>query len=445
MCRTLKFLSFVLVFVCFMGVASEPAAAGSAPWTVRSVSGDAQFQKGDSAWQPLAGGQSVVEGDAIRTSGNGRVVLARDDESITVAANSSFEVAPAADGMLTTIAQKLGTLMFKVHKRPDRHFEVKTPYLVATVKGTTFTVSVDGGGSAVHVTEGLVQVGNLHGADILMLRPGETASIASQAGSKLQSGQLAPVKSGKQSNAGGLQGPAINKVIQSAAIDIEKASNGLFKTHRARVQPQVASLGEGSKQAVESIGASVGGVGAATGGTVGNTVASLTDGIGGTVSGVGSSVGGAVSGVTSGVTSGVGGAVGGVVSGVGGAVGGITSGVGGVVSGVGGAVGGITSGVGGAVGGLTSGVGGAVSGVGGAVGGITSGVGGAVGGITSGVGGAVSGLGGSVGGGVGGAVSGVGGAVSGVGGAVGGVVSGVGGAVGGLLGGLGGALGGRGD
>jgi hypothetical protein len=435
----LKFLSLVLVFTCFMGVASKPAAAGSAPWTVRSVSGEAQFQKGDSAWQPLTGGQSVAEGDAIRTSGNGRVVLARDDESITVAANSSFTVAPAADGMLTTIAQKLGTLMFKVHKRPDRHFEVKTPYLVATVKGTTFTVSVDGGGSAVHVTEGLVQVGNLHGADIMMLRPGETASIASKAGSKLQSGQLAPAKGEKHGNAGALHGPAINKVIQSAAIDIEKASNGLFRTHKVRVQPQVASLGEGSTQAVESIGASVGVVGAATGGTVGNTVASLTDGIGGTVSGVGSSVGGTVSGVTSGVGS----AVGGVVSGVGGAVGGITSGVGGVVSGVGGAVGGITSGVGGAVGGLTSGVGGAVSGVGGAVGGITSGVGGAVGGITSDLGGAVSGLGGSVGGSVGGAVSGVGGAVSGVGSGVGGVVSGVGGAVGGLLGGLGGALGGR--
>ena len=406
MCRTLKFFSLVLVFTCFMGLASKPAAAGSAPWTVRSVSGDAQFQKGDSAWQPLAGGQSVAEGDAIRTSGNGRVVLARDDESITVAANSSFEVAPAADGMLTTIAQKLGTLMFKVHKRPDRHFEVKTPYLVATVKGTTFTVSVDGGGSAVHVTEGLVQVGNLHGSDILMLRPGETASIASQAGSKLQSGQLAPATNGKQSNAVHRRGPAINKVIESAAIDIEKASNGLFRTHKAGVQPQVASLGEGGKQAVEGIGASIGGVGTTAGSSVGNTVASLTDGIGGTVSGVGGAVGG-------------------------------------VVSGVGGTVGGITSGVGGAVGGITSSVGGVVSGVGGAVGGLTSGVGGAVGGITSDLGGAVSGIGGSVGGSVGGAVSGVGGTVSGVGGTVGGVVSGVGGAVGGLLGGLGGALGGR--
>ena len=47
MCRTLKFFSLVLVFTCFIGLASKPAAAGSAPWTVRSVSGDAQFQKGD--------------------------------------------------------------------------------------------------------------------------------------------------------------------------------------------------------------------------------------------------------------------------------------------------------------------------------------------------------------------------------------------------------------
>ena len=168
MCRALKFISFFLSFICLIGIAGKPAAAGATPWTVQSVKGDAQYQKAGSAWQPLAGAESVVEGDGIRTSGNGRVVLSRDDESITIAANSSFSVAPAADGMLTTIAQKLGTLMFKVHKRPDRHFEVKTPYLVATVKGTTFTVSVDGGGSAVHVTEGLVQVGDLRGADSLM-------------------------------------------------------------------------------------------------------------------------------------------------------------------------------------------------------------------------------------------------------------------------------------
>ena len=188
----LRVLSVLLAIAGCMAAFGGPAAAGAVEWTVRTVTGDAQLQAAGTAWQPLVGGRSVAEGDSIKTAANGRVVLVRGDESITVAANSSFTVAPAANGMLTSIAQKLGTLMFKVHKRADRHFEVRTPYLVATVKGTTFTVSVDGGGSAVHVTEGLVQVGDLKGADLLLLRPGDTASIGSGAGSKLQPGQLAP-------------------------------------------------------------------------------------------------------------------------------------------------------------------------------------------------------------------------------------------------------------
>src|SRR3546814_9404852 len=53
--------------------------------------------------------------------------------------------------------------------------------------GTTFTVSVDGNGSAVHVTEGLVEVGAFSGPEKLMLHPGQTGSISSKPGSKLQS------------------------------------------------------------------------------------------------------------------------------------------------------------------------------------------------------------------------------------------------------------------
>ncbi|MPY74674.1 MAG: hypothetical protein GEU87_10465 [Alphaproteobacteria bacterium] len=306
--------------------------------------------------------------------------------------------------MLTSVFQKIGTLMFKVHKRPDKHFEVNTPYLVAVVKGTTFTVSVDGNGSAVHVTEGLVEVGAFSGPEKLMLHPGQTGSISSKPGSKLQSGTVTPEKSGTPAKGKEKQtrGPGINQTIESASIDIEKASNGLFKNDRSRVRTQVASTGEGARSAVEGVAGTVGTIGSSVTGNVGSAIGGVTDGLGGAVGSVGGAVGGAV-----------------------------------------GAVGGLTDGLGGAIGGAVGSVGGTVSGVGGAVGGLTSGVGGAVSGITGGVGGAVSGLGGSVGGTVGGVVGSVGGTVSGVGGTVGGVVGGVGGTVGGVLGGLGGLLGGK--
>ena len=46
--------------------------------------------------------------------------------------------------MLTCQWQRLGTALFKVKTRPSWTFEVETPYMVAVVKGTAFTVAVSG-------------------------------------------------------------------------------------------------------------------------------------------------------------------------------------------------------------------------------------------------------------------------------------------------------------
>jgi hypothetical protein len=365
-------VSLTLLFLIATG--GVAAAADSSAWTVRSVSGKVEIQAPGSAWQAVQQRQPVLVGASIRTAQDGRVVLGRDDESVTIAAASSFEIKPASNGMLTRVFQKVGTLMFKVHKRPDRHFEVGTPYLVAVVKGTTFTVSVDDNGSAVHVTEGLVEVGGLSGPDKLLLHPGQTGGIGSKPGSKLQSGQVAPEKDGaktrKQTNA-----PGVHQAIQTASLDVEEASNGLFKNPKTRLAKDKAVLGDG--------------VGALLDGVVG----ALGDG-----SGAGGTGGGSGGGSGGGATGGIGGAVGGALGGVGGAVSGLTDGLGSTVSsvssGVGGAVTGLTSGVGGALGG---GAGSLVSGVGGAAGGAVSGVGGAAGGAVSGLGGAVGGVVGGLG------------------------------------------------
>jgi hypothetical protein len=368
MSRNLKSLIVSLVILCFAAAAQLAAAADPHAWTVRSVSGAAEAQGPGAAWKALSQGQQVPVGASIRTGKDGRVVLARDDESVTIAAASSFEIKPASNGMLTRIFQSAGTLMFKVHKRPDKHFEVGTPYLVAVVKGTTFTVSVDGNGSAVHVTEGLVEVAGLSGPGTLLLHPGQTGGVGSKPGSKVQPGSVAPEKGGATTKKGA-QAPAIKQAIQTASVDLEKASNGLFKNPHKHIEKDKnqdkGALGNGVSGLLDTVGGALGdggnggsgnggagngygnGVGGAGNG-IGGAVSSLATGLGGTVSGAAGGVGGAVSSLASGVGGSLGGGLGTTVSGAGGTVGS-------TVSGLGGTVGSTVSGLGGAIGGLLGG------------------------------------------------------------------------------------------
>jgi FecR protein len=364
MFRSLKAITLLLAVVCMAAAPNHAVAGDPSAWLVQSLSGTADLKVPGKDWQRLADGQEIDVGATVRTAKDGRVVLSRDDERVTIAAASSFEIKPASNGMLTRIFQKAGTLMFKVHKLPNKHFEVGTPYLVAVVKGTTFTVSVDANGSAVHVTEGLVEVSSLSGPEKLLLPAGKTGSIGARPGSKLQSGAVTPDKGSDSGKSSGkkAKGPAINETIQSAALDIEETSNGLFRNDpKGTLKPPAAvdntvgsALGEvlGGGNGTGGGGASGGGASGGLGGTVGG----VADSLGGAVSGLSSGLGGAVSGLSSGL----GGAVSGLSSGVGGAIGG---GVGGAVSGVGGSVGGAVSGVGGSVGGVVGGVGGLLGGL----------------------------------------------------------------------------------
>ncbi len=89
------------------------------------------------------------------------------------------------DGVRTKIVQAMGSLLFKVEKRANQHFEVETPYLAAVVKGTTFTVSVDGETSAVHVVEGAVEVTALATGQVGLVKPGYTAVVSQRKGKGL--------------------------------------------------------------------------------------------------------------------------------------------------------------------------------------------------------------------------------------------------------------------
>jgi hypothetical protein len=214
---------------------------------VATVNGAAEVKAAAGDWRALGKGMAVGIGHSLRTGGDGRILLARGDERVTISPNSRFQMVAPDRGMATKILQELGTLLFKVHKRPEQHFEVTTPYLIATVKGTTFTVSVDRTGGAVHVVEGLVEVATPAGLDRMMVHPGRTATVAAKQGSKIQLG--APPQQnkrdvpGKQSEA-----PTIKRTIAAEPIDIEEASRGLFTAEAQPRAKQTASREKDSKQ-----------------------------------------------------------------------------------------------------------------------------------------------------------------------------------------------------
>jgi FecR protein len=237
----------LLSFISHISIVRSASADQPVRWSVATVEGSAQVKDSAGAWQALAAGEQIGIGYPIRTGHDGRVMLTRGDEHVTIGTDSSFEMQPASDGMLTHIFQKVGTLMFKVHKRPNKHFEVQTPYLVAAVKGTTFTVSVDAAGGAVHVVEGLVEVGGFGGGDKVLVRPGKTASVDAKGGGKVQIG-VTPHKpnsmGGKQSKA-----PAIDHEMGAGPLNIEQSSNGLFKAPENPAQTQMANASANAESA----------------------------------------------------------------------------------------------------------------------------------------------------------------------------------------------------
>src|SRR3546814_14786860 len=63
-------------------------------------------------------------------------------------------------------------IVFSIKKKLTPHFGVQTPYLAAVVKGTTFSVTVDGTGASVQVVEGAVEVSTLDGGARDLILPG---------------------------------------------------------------------------------------------------------------------------------------------------------------------------------------------------------------------------------------------------------------------------------
>lgn len=170
-------IRLILAVLLVVGGHGWAGAQGRASWQVVEISGNADVVV--SGAQPVALSRSagLAGGEQVRTGPDGRVVLRRGEDTLVVAPNSAIVLPATAEGAVTRVLQLLGSLIVRVEQRKDGAFEVRTPFLVAVVKGTFFSVSVDAAGSRVHVVEGRVEVTELANRATLSLGPGQAVGV----------------------------------------------------------------------------------------------------------------------------------------------------------------------------------------------------------------------------------------------------------------------------
>src|SRR3954454_22660320 len=136
--RHIGILAILAVLTAANLLACRSAVAQQVAWTVAKSSGEVVVATGSNGPEAaVSQGMELKPGDALRTGRNGRVLLTRGEEKITVSPNTALGIpAEKKDGLNTTITQRAGTIVLEVEKRNVQHFEVETPYLAAVVKGT---------------------------------------------------------------------------------------------------------------------------------------------------------------------------------------------------------------------------------------------------------------------------------------------------------------------
>lgn len=291
----MRLLLSPIMFLFVALTLASPALADD--WTASKLRGLVLVNDlhGTGQWKKLSRGDVVSDDSPIRTMASGNVEFTRDAETIALGPNTDAQIFDRTGKRYTTVVEQFGQVDIDAQVQNVQHFAVETPYLVAVVKGTHFTVFSSATGSRVVVSRGLVGVtghGQKHGA---LVAAGQ---------------QLTQTAAGETTITGTANQAATHPIVNGVEED--------------------------------AVATTTSGVLGVVGGTADNVVGGVTGTVGGVVGGVGGTVGGVVGGVTGTVGGVVGGTVGNTVTTVGSAVGTTvtttTTTVGSVVSSTGGTV-----------------------------------------------------------------------------------------------------------
>jgi hypothetical protein len=153
-----------------------PSATASTDVTVVAVQGEVSVA--------IQGVQHAVHrGDVlslpaiIDTGPNGSLELAQAKTTVSVAPNTELTLpAPLVAGeLIDHVVQARGNAFYSVAKRVVRKLHVETPYLVAVIKGTQFSVVAENDSTTISLFEGRLEVDAPDMSDSVDLQAGEIA------------------------------------------------------------------------------------------------------------------------------------------------------------------------------------------------------------------------------------------------------------------------------
>ena len=253
----LRLFSLLPLAFAVLLASTTAARAEDENWTVSSVAGAANVAAPAVPAHAVHKGDALAPGALLTTGSDGQVVFTDGKTVVTMSPNSRLTMPANPSDAMTRFSQDLGSVFFKVEKRPLQHFEVQTPLVAAVVKGTQFTVSAGATEHSVDVTEGLVEVVAMNGGQKEMVPAGRSAHVRTDAPTRLK---LAgdPAGTGK-----------VTRAIGAEPVDYAMVTNGL--TTSAVTNPE-----GGSSESKDSTTAASGAV-ALLDGTTSTIVGSVAD------------------------------------------------------------------------------------------------------------------------------------------------------------------------
>ena len=178
-------------------------------WKIAKISGSARIETPGHEPMWIKKGRVLFAGQTLMTGARTRLQMTNGKQRIQVGSNTELSLPGERERNpnMTVIRQKKGTITLAVDKQKRQHFQVETPYMVAAVKGTEFTVSIDDKWAKVRVHEGVVEVRNKLEAEVYEVKAGETtamniASLNADTSARAKSLNLDQIKEIKASSGG---------------------------------------------------------------------------------------------------------------------------------------------------------------------------------------------------------------------------------------------------
>ncbi|MBY5791328.1 FecR domain-containing protein [Rhizobium leguminosarum] len=137
-----------------------------------------------SNWRVVDINQDLLTGDVLRTNANGQLAIVFSDHTqVRLGRNSSLQVKKMAAGGDTVLNLQSGTIWARA-ERGGQGLTVETPAAAAAIRGTDWTMTVEGAKTSMIVLEGRVALSNPQGSVEVNEGEGAVATIG-QAPSKI--------------------------------------------------------------------------------------------------------------------------------------------------------------------------------------------------------------------------------------------------------------------